>query len=291
METKVKFKSDGLTLSGVLHVPDDLAPGEKRAAFVILHGFGGYKDGPEHQAQARIMCEWGYVALRFDMRGCGESEGERGRLIVEEEVRDSIAAFELLEAHEAVDPKKIGLYGDSLGATVAFQAGTDKRVAAVIGSGGIGDGARAFRTMHSTPEAFRTFLDRLLEAKRLYRETGEKMQISRFDIVPIPTDLRSHLGPGALMEFSFETVQSMYDSRAEDHVAEIAPRPLLLIHPASDQVVPAAESYEVLKRAGQPTELYITAGEDHFPLSSKNPQSPLIIKLWLERFFPAKKNL
>ena len=43
METKVKFKSDELTLFGVLHVPDDLAPGEKRAAFVILHGFGGYK--------------------------------------------------------------------------------------------------------------------------------------------------------------------------------------------------------------------------------------------------------
>jgi len=291
METKVKFRSDELTLSGVLHVPDDLAPGETRAAFAILHGFGGYKDGPEHQAQARILCEWGYVALRFDFRGCGESEGERGRLIVEEEVRDAIAAVEFLEAHEAVDPKRIGLYGDSLGATVAFQAGTDKRVAAVIGSGGFGDGARTFRSMHSTPEAFRAFLDRLQEAKRLNRETGETMQISRFDIVPIPTELRSHLGPGALMEFSYETAQSMYDSRTEDYVAEIAPRPLLLIHPASDQVVPASESYEVFKRAGQPTELYITAGEDHFPLSGKNPQSPLIIKMWLDRFFPVKKNL
>jgi fermentation-respiration switch protein FrsA (DUF1100 family) len=290
MEKHVRFKSDELTLSGVLHVPDDIAAGEKRAAFVILHGFGGYKDGPEHQAQARIMCEWGYVALRFDMRGCGESEGERGRLIVEEEVRDSIAALEFLGDHEAVDPKKIGLYGDSLGAVVAFQAGADERVAAVIASGGFGDGARTFRSMHSTPEAFRSFLNRLQEAKRVNRETGETIQISRFDIVPIPTALRSHLGPGALMEFSFETVQSMYDSRAEDYVAEISPRPLLLVHPASDQVVPAAESYEVFKRAGQPTELYITAGEDHFPLSGKNPQSPLIIKMWLDRFFPAKKN-
>jgi len=291
METQVTFKSDELTLSGVLHVPDDLATDEKRAAFVILHGFGGYKDGPEHQAQARILCEWGYVAFRIDMRGCGESEGERGRLIIEEEVRDAIAALEFLEGHEAVDPKRIGLYGDSMGATVAFQAGSDERVAAVIGSGGLGDGARTFRSMHSTPEAFRAFLDRLKEAKRLYRETGETMKISRFDIVPIPAELRSHLGPGALMEFSWETVQSMYDSRTEDYVAEIAPRPLLLIHPAGDQVVPASESYEVFKRAGQPTELYLTAGEDHFPLSGKNPQSPLIIKMWLDRFFPAKKKV
>jgi len=275
METKVTFKSDELTLSGVLHVPDDLAPDEKRAAFIVMHGFGGYKDGPEHQAQARILCEWGYVALRFDFRGCGESEGERGRLIVEEEVRDAIAAFEFLETHEAVDSKRIGFYGDSMGATVAFQAGTDERVAAVIGSGGFGDGARTFRSMHSTPEAFRAFLDRLQEGKRLHRETGETMQISRFDIVPIPEALRSHLGPGALMEFSYETAQSMYDSRTEDYAAEIAPRPLLLIHPAADQVVPASESYEVFKRAGQPTELYITAGEDHFPLSGKNQLGPI----------------
>ncbi|MDP6108870.1 MAG: alpha/beta hydrolase [Rhodospirillales bacterium] len=92
------------------------------------------------------------------------------------------------------------------------------------------------------------------------------------------------------MDFSYETAQSMYESRTEDYVAEIAPRPLLLIHPAADQVVPASESFEVFKRAGQPTELYLTAGEDHFPLSGKNPQSPLIIIMWLDRFFPVKKN-
>ena len=77
METKVTFKSDELTLSGILHVPDGLASDEKRPAFIVMHGFGGYMDGPEQQAQARILCEWGYVALRFDFRGCGESEGER----------------------------------------------------------------------------------------------------------------------------------------------------------------------------------------------------------------------
>lgn len=286
METKVTFQSDGLTLSGVVHVPDDLKPGEKRAAFIILHGFGGYKDGPEHVAQANIICKWGYVAFRIDLRGCGESEGERGRLIIDEEVRDAISAFEFLESHEAVDPKRIGIYGDSLGATVAFKAGSDKRVAAVIGSGGFGDGARTFRFMHSTPEAFRAFLDRLEEAKRLFRETGEKIKIARFDIVPIPEALRPQLGPGAIMEFPFETAVNMYESQTEDFVSEIAPRPLLLIHPAADQVVPASESYEVFKRSGKPTELYITAGEDHFPLSGKNPQSPLIIKMWLDRFFP-----
>ena len=150
-ETNIEFTSDGITLSGVLHVPDGPASGERRPAFVVMHGFGGYKDGPEHRAQARILCDWGYAALRIDFRGCGESEGERGRLIVEEEVRDAIAAVNFLAAHEAVDAARIGLYGDSMGACVAFRAGTDERVAAVIGSGGFGDGARTFRAMHSAP--------------------------------------------------------------------------------------------------------------------------------------------
>ena len=290
MENKITFQSDDLNLSGFLHVPDDLASGEKRAAFVVIHGFGGSKDIMEAERQARWMCEWGYVALRFDLRGCGESDGERGRLIFDEQVRDATAAFEYLAAHDAVDPKRIGLYGDSNGAAVSLQtAGMDERIAAVISCGGWGDGARKLRGQHATPEAYRAFVDKLQEAKRLKRETGKTMVLSRFEIVPIPEHLRSNLNKSALMEFSYETAQSIYDARPEDHVEKIAPRPLLLIHPADDNVVPSSESIKIFNRAGQPTELYLISGEDHFPLSGKDPKSPIIIKFWLDRFFPAKR--
>lgn len=290
METKINFQSDNLKISGILHIPDDLAQGERRAAFVVIHGFGGSKDSTEHKRQARIMCEWGYVALRIDMRGCGESEGIRGRLIFEEQIRDAIAALEYLQDQDAVNPLCIGLYGDSMGAAVSLQtAGTDERVAAVISSGGWGDGARKLRSQQGSPEAYRIFVDKIEAAKRLKRKTGEITVFSRFDIIPIPQELRQHLGPFALMEFSYETAQSIYDARPENHVDKIAPRPLLLIHPARDSVTPALESVEIFKHAGQPTELYFIAGEDHFPLSGKDPQSPRIIKLWLDRFFPAKK--
>jgi fermentation-respiration switch protein FrsA (DUF1100 family) len=288
METKVNFQSDGLRLSGILHVPDDLAKGEKRAGFVILHGFGGSKDVMEHMRQAEIMEEWGYVALRFDMRGCGESEGLRGNLIFDEQVRDAITAFEFLAVHESVDPKRIGLYGDSMGGAVSVLVGAeDERVAAVVCSGAFGDGSRQNRNMHSTP-AFNALMDKMKEARRLKHENGETMTMHRFDIVPIPLDLRSKLGPTALMEFTMDTVQGLYDVRPEDHVGRIAPRPLLIIHPASDRMVPATEAMELFKRAGQPSELYIIASEDHFPLSGKDPKSPLIIKIWLDRFFPPR---
>jgi uncharacterized protein len=288
MESKVVIQSDGLKLSGILHVPDGLLKGEKRAAFAVLHGFGGSKEGPEHIRQAQLLAEWGYVALRFDMRGCGESEGQRGNLLFDEQVRDSIAALDFLAAQPAVDTKRIGLYGDSMGGCVAILAGAaDERIAAVICSGGFGDGSRQFRNMHPTP-VFNTLMDKMKEARRLKRETGKTMTMQRFDIVPIPPALRHNLGPTALMEFTVDTAQGMYDIRVDDHVARIAPRPLLIIHPAGDRVVSVSESLELYKRAGQPSELYVIAGEDHFPLSGKDPKSPLIIKMWLDRYLPAK---
>ena len=72
MEEKVTFKSDGLTLSGVVHVPDDLAPGERRPAMMVLHGFGSNKSSGNSILPANLFCDWGYVSMRFDMRGCGE---------------------------------------------------------------------------------------------------------------------------------------------------------------------------------------------------------------------------
>ena len=39
----VTFESDGLRLSGIVHIPDDLKAGEQRPAFLVLHGFGTNK--------------------------------------------------------------------------------------------------------------------------------------------------------------------------------------------------------------------------------------------------------
>ena len=41
MQEPVTFESaGGLRLSGVIHVPNDLRPGERRPGFIVLHGFG-----------------------------------------------------------------------------------------------------------------------------------------------------------------------------------------------------------------------------------------------------------
>jgi fermentation-respiration switch protein FrsA (DUF1100 family) len=91
MQSNVTFPSHGLDLSGIVHVPEGLRSDERRPAFLVLHGFGGNKDGRGQTVIAEQLAAWGYVALRFDFRGCGESGGERGRILCLDQVADTPA--------------------------------------------------------------------------------------------------------------------------------------------------------------------------------------------------------
>ncbi len=237
MEERVSFVSEGLKLAGVLHTPPGRRPGEALPALLVLHGFGSTKDSGGSIAAARMFEGFGYAALRFDMRGCGESDGERGRVICLEQVEDTRNALTFLAARADVDARRIGVMGQSFGAAVAvYTAGIDRRVAACISAGGWGDGEKKFKKQHESPEAWKKFTSMLEEGRRRREQTGESIRVPRYDIVPIPPALRGNVAAGSAMEFPFEVVESMYAFRANDVVGNIAPRPLLLLHPANDSV-------------------------------------------------------
>lgn len=288
MEHKLSFFSDGLRLSAVLHVPERRRAGERLPAFIVLHGFVGSKDESHAEIQARMLEEMGYVALRFDFRCCGESDGERAQVRCFDQVADTKNALTFLAAREEVDLARIGVIGHSFGAAVAvYTAGVDSRIACVISSCGWGDGERKFRGQHPTPEAWARFTGLLEQGRKHKAETGKSMWISRFDAVPIPEHLRKNLSPKAIMEIPVETAWSMYNFRADDVVADIAPRPILFLHTANDTITPTEQSIRMFEKAGQPAELILITGTSHFPLAEKDaPRTRTIIKGWLDKFFP-----
>jgi dipeptidyl aminopeptidase/acylaminoacyl peptidase len=289
MEERVQFESDGRKLAGVVHTPPDVQPGDRRPAFLVLHGFGGNKEGAGSVWPAKQLAEWGYVAMRFDYRGCGESEGERGWIICLDQVADTRNAVTYMASRPDVDPERIALIGSSFGAAVAiYTGGVDERVAAVISQGGWGHGERKFRGQHPTPEAWTRFTNMLEEGKRHRERTGKSLMVPRYDIVPIPEHLRHNMNSQSIMEFPAETAQSMMDFRAEEVVANIAPRPLMLLHSANDSVTPTEQSIELFRHAKQPTELHLMTDVDHFMFGQENPRVIRLIADWLERYLPVK---
>src|SRR5208283_4345310 len=175
-------------------VPEGVRPGEKRAAFLVLHGFGSNSESPTCITPAKVLGEFGYVTMRFDMRGCGKSEGEFGRVICLEQVEDLGNALNYLAQHPAVDPDRIGVIGSSFGGAVAVYAGgTNPRIAAVVSNGGWGHGERKFRGQHATPEAWAKFTAMLEEGRAHRARTGNSLMVPRDAIVPIPAHVRERL--------------------------------------------------------------------------------------------------
>ena len=79
----------------------------------------------------------------------------------------------------------------------------------------------------------------------------------------------------------------MFDFRAEDVVGKIAPRPLLLIHAANDSVTPTEQSIALFERAGQPVELHLFSGVDHFLFNENSARVWGVLRGWLNAYFPA----
>lgn len=286
-EQTVEFVSEGLRLVGTISTPEGLAPNEKRPAFMVLHGFGSTRHAGNVVTPCAMLNKLGYVTLRFDMRGCGDSEGERGRLICLEQVTDTRAALTMLQEHANIDPDRIGVMGSSFGAAVSvYTAGVDKRVAACVSASGWGNGAKKFEAQHAGPGEFDRFLKMLADGKAHREKTGKPMMVSRYDIVPIPVHLRGNVLKGSIIDMPVDTAQSMYDFTAENMIGEIAPRPVLLLHSAVDSVTPTQQTIEMFNRSKSPCELHLFSGTDHFMFAEHNKRVHQVVTAWLEAFFP-----
>jgi alpha-beta hydrolase superfamily lysophospholipase len=284
---QVWFDSDGLRLAGIIETGGESI--ERRPAVILLHGFGANKSDGVVKLTAAMLTRLGYLTLRFDMRGCGESEGVPGRVLCEEQVRDVRNCVTYLRTLPGVDAERIAVLGHSFGAAVAvYAAAVDERIAACISSAGWGDGTAKLRQQHRGEAAWTKFMA-MVERGRASLLAGQPMNVSRFDIVPIPEHLRAGLPPGSYMEFPFEVVESMLAFRPNEVVARIAPRPLLLLHPASDAVTPSEQSIELFRHASMPADLHLFAGIDHFIFSDDNTMVLDLLKGWLRRYLPAEQ--
>ena len=117
------FESDGSKLFALLHSPEpaNALPAEDggRRGVVICHPFVEEK-AVAHRVLtdfARALCRRGYHVLRFDCRGCGDSEGDSHDVSLSSQLEDIGSAIQELSARAEVT--RPSLFGLRLGATLA----------------------------------------------------------------------------------------------------------------------------------------------------------------------------
>jgi uncharacterized protein len=114
MEEKIFIKnSKGLKLASVIRYPDK----EKAyPAIIILHGFNGHKKETHLEELAKTSAQSGFVSIRFDCSGSGESEGRFGiDYHMSNYLKDIKCVYEYLKGLDFVDKSKINILGHSMG--------------------------------------------------------------------------------------------------------------------------------------------------------------------------------
>ena len=295
MKRAVEFYSEGFKLYGDIYTPDGLAPDESRAAVLLCHGYTGVKDLylPDNAA---ALNQAGYVAMTFDYKGWGDSEGTRSRLAPYSRVMDVQAAMTFLGLQPEADADRIGLYGTSYGgATVTWVGAVDQRAKCIVSVVGIGHGARWMSRVRRVDEWF-DLLERS-EADRVNRATtGKSEQVERSEIL-LPDRQSAELAaaarrnnPAAVSSIPLEYVDDTVGFNPEWIVDKISPRPILFITSDDDRLVLPEESEQLYAHAKEPKKLVVLKGHGHYEVYVEPAFSEVMTETldWFQKYLPAK---
>lgn len=231
MRRDVNLIVEGLKISGQLFLPEGTDP--PYPAVVLCHGIpSGIVDPMDggYPLLARTIARQGFAAMTLCFRGTGTSEGN---FDIVGWTHDLEAAVDYLWDLPEIDDCHISLIGFSAGASVSVVvAARDKRVSAVAAC--------------ACPADF----DAIAESGK------SQMSVNYFRKIGI---IRDPDYPPSLEEWTnnFRKVKALRT------VADIAPRPLLLLHANEDKVVPVGNSQELYAQAGEPKQLVIIEGDEH----------------------------
>ena len=297
MKRQIWFYSEGIKLCGDIYVPDDLPPEERRAGVVMAQGYFGIKDQwlPNN---AKAFNQAGYVAMVFDYKGWGMSEGPKGRLDPYGRVADFQAAMTALSLQPEVLSDGIGLYGTSYaGGTVAWVGAVDARAKCIVCVGGVFNGTLWLREQGTRSQSEWDELLGLSKTDREHRvKTGEselvhwnRIMVSNAEDVALGEQLRGDV-PGLVIDtIPLDYVDETVGFNAEWIADRISPTPFLLIHMDNDRLVPLQESERMHAQAKEPKKLVILNGFTHYDVYREPAFSQVMKETleWFGKYLPA----
>ncbi len=209
-------------------------PSKTPSTMAVVAVHGGESDRRSFLRHVPMLHRAGYPVLLFDYREHGISDGDsRGIVFGWRANYDVSSAVSFMKQEKEF--KRVAVLGTSMGAVSAILAAArDKNIDVVIAENPY---ASAVDVLGDAP-----LFDKL---PRWYRQLMVYFTRHKFDVMDEPD--------------------------AIDVVADIAPRPLLLMHGTEDKAVAYWQSEQLFEQAGQPKDLWILEGAGHTTLYNKSP--------------------
>lgn len=245
-EEEVRFAGGaGHDLAAVLRRPDE----DTRGGVLLSHCFTCSKDLHTMTRLSRGLAAEGWAVLRFDFTGIGESGGSFRDKTVARNVEDVVVAADVLR--ERVDGP-IGLLGHSMGGAATLLAAHRIPEAACV----------VVVATPSSPLHLRSALSHVVD------------EVEREGVV-------SATIAGRQFPVSAGLLADLERHDQGQRVRELG-RPLLVVHPVDDEVVPVEEGERIFAAARQPKGFVPLLDTDH--LLSDRPTAMRTVRLvadWL----------
>ena len=206
-----------------------------RATVILGHGFT--RSRQEMLDIAAMLNRNGYHVLLFDWRAHGKSGGERSTF-GHTEILDLRAAVEFVVHRPEADPERIGVLGKSMGAAIAIS------------------GAAAI------PQLKAVVSDSPYPSLEESIEIGVRRR-GPLGVWPLRT-IATALGIKAI-GIDPDLVRPI------DDIAEISPRPVLILHGGRDELIPPDTGTQLLEAAFEPKSLWYDRNASHVTLSAEQP--------------------
>jgi pimeloyl-ACP methyl ester carboxylesterase len=137
-DSDVLIPMPGFSLAGTMTVPKE--PGKLRRPAVVLVAGSGSVDRDEVVAGVPIfaqisagLADQGFIVLRYDKRGVGQSGGRSERVTIQDYADDLVTVVRWLAKRQDIDPKQITVAGHSEGGAVGMLAAKQEdRIASLV---------------------------------------------------------------------------------------------------------------------------------------------------------------
>jgi len=265
IEQRREFFSDGVRLVGACYLPESDRD-DDRPVVIPCSGFTGLrKIHPERFA--RSLTAAGYRCFAFDYRGFPPSDGEQGRVLLEEQIRDirSAATFAAAEGARSLVLLGWGMAGGMI--LPAARGLEDVRGLAAVN--GFYDGERVQRAVRGAEEWAR-FRRWLRDERHAAVRAAAPRWADAFWLYPLDAGSRRYVDevlrqiPGYVAaQFQLSLADSLLDFAPERRLAHLAEVPLLIAHGDKNTLHPLEEARALHEVYPGPKQLFWLEGAGH----------------------------